>query len=124
MKWAYALPLPPHHAPQQDKGKTHIRADMLEVLNMGTNPTQSTDKMKARIINQMILGALIASVAYLVRSATSKEIAPQNTREEQILPSFGVYTCKWCAHKDTIHFYWNLDTNTTRAQNIKAHGHK
>jgi len=40
------------------------------------------------------------------------------------LPSFGVYTCKHCNNTDTVYFYWNLDTNTKRAQNIRAYGRK
>ena len=47
------------------------------------------------------------------------ERRPENENKAAQLPSFGVYVCKHCMNKDTVYFYWNLDTNTIRAQNIK-----
>ncbi len=48
----------------------------------------------------------------------------QTTGNDLGLPGFGVYTCRHCKHKDTVYFYWNLDTNGKLTQYKKANGLK
>lgn len=64
---------------------------------------------------------LLLSLGYLV--SCESNMSETSDKAHNPLPSFGVYTCKWCLHKDTAYFYYNLDTNSVRNQNIKKFKH-
>ncbi len=60
-------------------------------------------------------------VLFAVQSCKEPTVKPIEAQE---LPTYGVYKCKYCRKLDTVFFYWNLDTNTARAQNIRKYGRK
>ncbi len=62
----------------------------------------------------MIYKAITICLALLPGCA---EITQPEQDKIEPLPSFGIYTCKHCRNKDTIFFYWNLDTSIQHMQN-------